>query len=57
VVTVSLSFGVTERQIGGDAVVAMIERADTALYQAKNSGRNCCVAFSQGSGQLDREVA
>lgn len=54
---VSVSFGITERQIGGDLVASMIERADTALYQAKNSGRNCCVAFSRGSSPLDREVA
>ena len=43
-VPVTISCGLTEfRQ--GDTAAAAYERADRALYQAKESGRNCCVAL------------
>jgi diguanylate cyclase len=38
-VPVTISIGVTELR-GGDTVETLMERADEALYQAKNNGRN-----------------
>ena len=42
-VQVTVSCGLTELR-SGDSVEAVFDRADTALYKAKNSGRNRCVA-------------
>jgi len=39
-VTLTLSAGITETR-DGDDVESIYERADKALYKAKNSGRNC----------------
>ena len=39
-VSVTLSAGITETR-PGDNVESIYERADGALYKAKNSGRNC----------------
>ena len=39
-VNVTLSAGITETR-GGDTAESIYERADEALYKAKNSGRNC----------------
>jgi diguanylate cyclase (GGDEF)-like protein len=35
-----VSIGVSQHKIG-DSIESWIERADTALYQAKNEGTNC----------------
>jgi len=43
-VPVTISCGLTEFR-PGDTAAAAYERADRALYQAKESGRNCCVAL------------
>lgn len=42
-VTVTVSCGVTEIS-GNDSAEAAIERADKALYKAKDAGRNACIA-------------
>ena len=42
-VNVTVSCGVTEIS-GKDSAAAAIERADKALYQAKDAGRNACIA-------------
>lgn len=45
-VSIHMSFGIT--QFGKDEEeAAVFERADKALYQAKNKGRNCCVLVGQ----------
>jgi diguanylate cyclase len=41
-VDVTISGGVSEFQ-GDDTAEAVFERADAALYEAKRSGKNCCV--------------
>ena len=38
---------------GGHAVAAILERADKALYEAKNNGRNC--TYFENKGRLDPE--
>lgn len=46
---ITSSFGVAEF-IHGDSVQSLVERADKALYRAKNAGRNCVeVDAQQGS--------
>jgi two-component system cell cycle response regulator len=37
--TITISLGVSENQLGSTS--AMLDAADTSLYKAKNSGRNC----------------
>jgi diguanylate cyclase len=41
-VSITISCGIAEFQ-EGDAIDAVFERADAALYRAKDQGRNCCV--------------
>jgi len=41
-VEVTISCGISEFQ-ADDSAEAVFERADTALYEAKRSGKNCCV--------------
>lgn len=41
-VNITISCGIAEFQ-EGDAIDAVFERADAALYRAKDQGRNCCV--------------
>jgi len=43
-VSVTVSCGVTELQ-KGDSADSAFERADKALYQAKNAGRNQCCSL------------
>jgi diguanylate cyclase len=42
--SLTISSGVTALQ-SGDSPTAAFERADKALYQAKDRGRNCCVSI------------
>ncbi len=39
-ITKTISIGVSELNLGNDNAAALIKRADNALYEAKNSGRN-----------------
>jgi len=39
---VTISCGISEFQ-ADDSAEAVFERADAALYEAKRSGKNCCV--------------
>ena len=43
-IDVTVSFGVASRQPGDNDPAQMLKRADLALYQAKQSGRNRVVA-------------
>jgi diguanylate cyclase (GGDEF)-like protein/PAS domain S-box-containing protein len=45
--SITASFGVTERQCG-DTPETMLRRADRALYQAKENGRNTVVQLGSG---------
>jgi len=42
--TITISSGVTAFQ-SQDSAASAFERADKALYQAKDRGRNCCVSI------------
>ena len=53
----SVSIGLAERHDGEVDVAGMIERADAALYEAKNSGRNRCVAYQSQLEETERVVA
>ncbi len=44
VLSVTASLGIATLNPGGDTPEALLKRADTALYQAKNNGRNQVVA-------------
>jgi diguanylate cyclase (GGDEF)-like protein len=48
----TVSVGVATAQSGEMTGTALIDRADTALYQAKASGRNCVRAAAAGSRSL-----
>lgn len=43
-VSITTSIGATA-PAEGDTITTAFERADQALYEAKNSGRNCCIIF------------
>jgi diguanylate cyclase (GGDEF)-like protein len=44
VIRVTLSIGVAQLKIGTDTWDSVLNRADSAMYEAKNKGRNCWVA-------------
>ena len=48
------SFGVTELQLG-DTTETMIRRADRALYQAKDSGRNRVIQLGAGISRAEKQ--
>lgn len=48
-VRVSVSAGIAEILTGPDSLEKLIHRADQALYEAKNAGRNCSRVFSPES--------
>jgi diguanylate cyclase (GGDEF)-like protein len=45
-VTTTISVGVAEMLHDEDTLYQLIQRANLALYDAKNAGRNCCKVFS-----------
>jgi diguanylate cyclase len=51
-IKVTISLGVSELE-AGDFAEALLKRADEALYQAKNSGRNRVVAMTMAMGSAD----
>lgn len=53
----SVSIGVTERYKGELELEALLERADKALYEAKNGGRNQTATTFNYSNQIKKAVA
>ncbi len=53
--TITASFGVATYQGAQEDAKSFIERADKALYQAKNSGRNCVVDETQLQLSSDKD--
>ena len=53
----SISIGVTERAKGEIVLEPLLDRADKALYKAKNAGRNRCVSASINRDDDGRLVA
>ncbi|HRQ21797.1 MAG TPA: diguanylate cyclase, partial [Anaerolineales bacterium] len=43
-IKVTLSIGTAQLRIGSDTWDSLLNRADTAMYEAKKRGRNCWVA-------------
>lgn len=52
-VKVSASFGVASLDLSITDVDAFLARADTALYQAKNAGRNTCMAWQPAEAAMN----
>lgn len=52
---ITISIGIASSLPGRDSVTAMLRRADSALYSAKDAGRNCVRAKS--NEEEDRELA
>ena len=48
-VTISASIGIAIHPDHGKSIEELMDNADTALYQAKDSGRGCFVYFSAAS--------
>lgn len=46
-ITISTSIGISIYPIHGISIEALMDNADTALYRAKDQGRNCFVFFSK----------
>ena len=44
---VTVSIGVAQLSADEKDYESLVARADTALYQAKNKGRNQCVAYTK----------
>ena len=47
----TVSIGIDEWRESDPNLDALLKRCDTAMYQAKNSGRNCVVPFSESPAQ------
>jgi diguanylate cyclase (GGDEF)-like protein len=43
-ISITISIGVSSYDVGDKSIDSIIQRADQALYQAKNQGRNRVVA-------------
>jgi diguanylate cyclase (GGDEF)-like protein len=56
-VTVKASLGVGMGSVQDSTWVSILERADTACYEAKNSGGNCARQFSGDSAASTRSAA
>lgn len=55
---ITASFGVAVAQGPAESWAALLQRADTALYAAKQAGRNCvCVAPTGDAAQVRAQVA
>ncbi|SFN16738.1 GGDEF domain-containing protein, partial [Nitrosomonas communis] len=53
-IIVTISVGVAEMMIHEDTLDRLIQRADQALYTAKNAGRNCSRFFSSDCAYLPK---
>jgi diguanylate cyclase (GGDEF)-like protein len=50
-IKITVSIGISEVNHNGDSLINLIKRADQALYQAKNNGRNQTVVWKDASIQ------
>ena len=48
-----MSIGIAKFPVDGDTIWKCIKYADTALYEAKNTGRNKIVSFEPGMYESD----
>jgi diguanylate cyclase (GGDEF)-like protein len=53
----TVSIGLALLDVGETDVSALIDRADKALYQAKNAGRNCTVVAWPGEPAIRQQIA
>ncbi|WEK05216.1 MAG: sensor domain-containing diguanylate cyclase [Candidatus Devosia phytovorans] len=54
-ISVSASFGIAMLDPNVDTIESLLQKADEALYEAKRSGRNKCIAWRKSGTQPDGE--
>jgi diguanylate cyclase (GGDEF)-like protein len=55
--SVTISLGVANSSLTSETVASLMERADSALFQAKAAGRNCVVVADSASPVVSRNTS